>query len=176
MASKKGRTVHRKITDYFSMLLLLPLLLFYRVYINLYHLYCSKIENFALLAPLLNLWFASFHFLSHGLCLQGYICLCLTHVLNKTRFNSWYLAGTVFQVFQYLYINGQIWVTKYNAIYGSFAAIPLLLLWLQMSWTICLFGAQLSYTSQNIAHFDFDKDTKNISRRYKDFISVLVWH
>ena len=44
----------------------------------------------------------------------------------------------------YLYQRAD-WVSKYNAIYGSFAALPLLLLWLQLSWLICLFGAELSY-------------------------------
>jgi membrane protein len=84
------------------------------------------------------------------------------------------VAGTAYQAFQFLYISGQISVTKYNAIYGSFAAIPLFLLWLQISWTICLFGAELTYSSQNIKNFSFEKDTKNISRRYRDFLSILI--
>lgn len=48
------------------------------------------------------------------------------------------------------------------------------LLWMQISWTICLFGAELTYAGQNIKNFSFDKDTRNISRRYRDFISVLI--
>ena len=48
------------------------------------------------------------------------------------------------------------------------------LLWMQISWTICLFGALLNYAGQNIRNFSFDKDTRNISRRYKDFITVLI--
>jgi len=59
------------------------------------------------------------------------------------------LAGIVLAVFQQLYISGQIWVAHYNAIYGSFAAIPLLLLWLQFSWMIILVGAELSHCIQN---------------------------
>ena len=84
------------------------------------------------------------------------------------------LAGTAYQAFQFLYISGQLWVSRYNAIYGSFAALPLLLLWLQISWTICLFGAELTYAGQNISNFSFDKDTRNISRRYHDFVAVLM--
>lgn len=48
------------------------------------------------------------------------------------------------------------------------------LLWLQVSWTICLFGAELTYAGQNIRNFSFDKDARNISRRYRDFISILI--
>ena len=65
-------------------------------------------------------------------------------------------------------------MSRYNAIYGSFAALPLLLLWLQISWTICLFGAELTYAGQNIGNFSFDKDTRNISRRYHDFVAILM--
>ena len=60
------------------------------------------------------------------------------------------LAGIAMQVLQLIYIHAQIWVTGYNAIYGSFAALPLFMLWVQFSWTICLFGAQLTYTNQNL--------------------------
>lgn len=67
-----------------------------------------------------------------------------------------------------------MWVSRYNAIYGSFAALPMFLLWLQVSWTICLFGAELTYAGQNIRNFSFDKDARNISRRYRDFISILI--
>ena len=69
---------------------------------------------------------------------------------------------------------GRFWVSKYNAIYGSFAALPLLLLWLQLSWLICLFGAELSYASQNVKKFSFERDSKSISRRYKDFLTLLI--
>ena len=60
------------------------------------------------------------------------------------------LAGIAMQLLQLTYIHSQIWVTGYNAIYGSFAALPLFMLWVQISWTICLFGAQLTYTNENM--------------------------
>ena len=84
-----------------------------------------------------------------------------------------FIAGCAFQLFQFIYISGQIWVSKYNAIYGSFAALPLLLLWLQLSWLICLFGAELSYASQNVKKFSFERDSKSINRRYKDFLTLI---
>ena len=65
-------------------------------------------------------------------------------------------------------------MSKYNAIYGSFAVLPLLLMWLQLSWVICLFGAELSYASQNVKKFSFEQDSQHISRRYKDFLTLLI--
>jgi membrane protein len=85
-----------------------------------------------------------------------------------------FITGFSFQFFQVMYINGQIWVSKYNAIYGSFAALPLLLLWLQVSWLICLFGAELSYASQNVKKFSFERDSSHITHRYKDFVALLI--
>jgi membrane protein len=84
------------------------------------------------------------------------------------------VAGTALQVFQFLYLSGQIWITKYNAIYGTFAAIPLLLLWIQLSWFIILIGVELSFAAQNVGKFNFDKETRNISRRYRDFFTLLI--
>ena len=84
------------------------------------------------------------------------------------------IAGSAFQGFQYLYIGSQIWVSKYNAIYGSFAAIPMFLLWTQISWCICLYGAQLCYVAQNLRNFSFSNETQNISRRYHDFLCILI--
>jgi membrane protein len=65
-------------------------------------------------------------------------------------------------------------VTGYNAIYGSFAALPLFMLWVQISWTICLFGAELTYTSQNLEYFDYDTQTSDISHRYQIMLSSLI--
>ena len=85
-----------------------------------------------------------------------------------------FVAGTALQIFQMVYISGQLWITKYNAIYGSFAALPLLLLWLQLSWNIVLMGVELSFSLQNVRKFYFEKETKNISRRYNDFFTILI--
>jgi membrane protein len=54
------------------------------------------------------------------------------------------------QWLQLFYVHSQLWVTGYNAIYGSFAALPLFMLWVQISWTICLFGAEMTYTNQHM--------------------------
>ena len=68
------------------------------------------------------------------------------------------LAGTAFQAFQWFYINSQMSLSSYNAVYGSFAAIPFFMLFIQISWMICLFGAQLSYVHQHEAAIAAQKD------------------
>lgn len=135
----------------------------------------KSMEGFVVLAPILKFLVRTIPFvLTWFMFTALYIFIPNTRVKFKHALISGIIAGTTYQAFQFLYISGQISVTKYNAIYGSFAAIPMFLLWLQISWTICLFGAELTYAGQNIKNFNFEKDTKNISRRYRDFLSILI--
>lgn len=173
---KKARSMYRKITDYFSMFLLMPLLIVVSGGLSIFMTTTLKyIEDFVLLAPILKFMIRLIPFVLTWFMFTGlYIYMPNTKVKFKHAFISGILAGTAHQAFQFLYISGQLWVSRYNAIYGSFAALPLFLLWLQISWTICLFGAELTYAGQNIRNFSFDKDTRNISRRYRDFVSILI--
>lgn len=173
---KKARSVYRRITDYFSMLLLIPILLVLSGGLSIFMSTMLKnVDDFTLLAPLGKFLVRLIPFVLTWCMFTGlYIFMPNTKVHFRHALISGILAGTAYQAFQFLYISGQLWVSRYNAIYGSFAALPLLLLWLQISWTICLFGAELTYAGQNINSFSFDKDTRNISRRYHDFVAVLM--
>ena len=173
---KKARSMYRKITDYFSMFLLMPILIVVSGGLSIFmSTMLKQMTDFDILGPVLKFFIRLIPFVLTWFMFTGlYIFMPNTKVKFKHAFISGVLAGTAYQAFQFLYISSQLWVSRYNAIYGSFAALPMFLLWLQISWTICLFGAQLTYAGQNIRNFSFDKDTQNISRRYRDFISILI--
>lgn len=173
---KKGRSMYRKITDYSSMLLLMPILIVFSGGLSIFMSTMLKsTEDFVLLAPIGKFLIRLIPFALTWVMFTGlYIFMPNTKVKFKHALISGILAGTAYQAFQFLYISGQLWVSRYNAIYGSFAALPLFLLWLQISWTICLFGAELTYAGQNVRNFSFDKDTQNVSRRFRDFISIVI--
>lgn len=105
-----------------------------------------------------------------------YIVLPNTKVRYSSAIKSGIIAGTVFIVFQWLYVSLQMWMTSYNAIYGSFAALPLFLIWLQASWSILLLGAELSFTFQNEKRFDEERESMMISydSRRKVMIAIMV--
>lgn len=173
---KKERSLYRKVTDYFSMFLLLPILIVVSGGLSIFMSTIVKgMQDFVVLAPVLKLLVRSIPFVLTWLMFTGlYIFIPNTKVRFSHAFVSGVIAGSAYQAFQYLYIGSQIWVSNYNAIYGSFAAIPMFLLWLQISWAICLFGAEYTYARQNIRNYNFEKDTENISRRYRDFVCILI--
>ena len=173
---KKMRSWHRMITDYFSMLLITPILLVLSGGVSVFmSTMLEQMTDYELLTPIFKFLIGLIPFAITWFMFTGlYVFMPNTTVKFKYAFLSGVLAGSAYQAFQYLYITSQLFVSKYNAIYGTFAALPLFLLWMQISWTICLFGALLTYACQNIQNFSFDKDTRNISRRYKDFMTVLI--
>ena len=174
---KKSRSWHRKISDYLALFVILPammtissgLSLFLSTFKN------SFLDEYLFLTPVAD---ALLNFAPYVITVLLFTVLYMLVPNTKVRFSNalaaGFITGCAFQIFQFVYISGQIWVSKYNAIYGSFAALPLLLLWLQLSWLLCLFGAEVAYASQNVKKFSFDRDSKNISRRYKDFLTVLI--
>ncbi len=85
-------------------------------------------------------------------------------------------AGTLFQLFQWGYVSFQIGVTRYNTIYGSFAALPLFLVWLQISWLIVLFGGELLFSIQNVRDYKSAPDVSNVSSRLQKVVMLLVVH
>ena len=148
----RGRSIGRKVTDYSAMILLIP---FFFVLVNalniisypqnntlkiIYILYpfSPRLLNIVPLVVIIFIFTALYKFLPN------------TKVKFLNALIAGALAGAAFQFFQMLYLSGQLWITRYNAIYGTFAAIPLMLLWLQMSWFIVLIGAEISYAAQNV--------------------------
>ena len=176
---QKSRPWYRKISDYLALFLVLPVLMTASSGLSIFMstLQNSFLGQYLFFTPLMELFLHIAPYIITTLAFTGlYVSLPNTKVRFVNGLVAGFIAGCAFQLFQFIYINisGQIWVSKYNAIYGSFAALPLLLLWLQLSWLICLFGAELSYASQNVKKFSFERDSKSISRRYKDFLTLLI--
>jgi membrane protein len=86
------------------------------------------------------------------------------------------IAGTILQVIQWLYIDLQFGITKLSAIYGSFAAIPLFIIWLQSSWIVVLLGAEISFANQNVSRYEFESEALNISNYQKRALMLLILH
>ncbi|MEA5129477.1 MAG: YihY/virulence factor BrkB family protein [Proteiniphilum sp.] len=172
----KGRGIGRKVTDYTAMVLFMPV---FFILVNALNI-LSYPQN-----DTLKIIYILYPFIPRLLDIVPFVVIILlftslykflphTKVKFMNALIAGIVAGTAFQFFQMLYLSGQMWITRYNAIYGTFAAIPLMLLWIQMSWFIVLIGAEVSYAAQNVRKFSFEKETRNISRRYRDFFTLMI--
>ncbi|WP_302605569.1 YihY/virulence factor BrkB family protein [uncultured Alistipes sp.] len=105
-----------------------------------------------------------------------YTAIPNTKVRFRSALTAGVVAGTLFMLFQWGYVYLQRWMTSYNAIYGSFAALPLFLIWMQTSWQILLFGGELSFAYQNVARFAVERESLRISydRRRRAMLAVMV--
>lgn len=172
---KKSRSMTKKIIDYFSIILIFPVFLILSSGISIFLATSFKeIQDYIILSSLLKFLIKMIPYCITWAMFTGlYVYMPNTKVRFKYAFISGIITGSAYQLFLMLYINSQLFVSNYNAVYGSFAALPLLLVWLQLSWTICLIGVEITYLGQNVQNFDFEEDTRNISRRYSDFVCIL---
>ena len=86
-----------------------------------------------------------------------YMFMPATPVKFKHAFVAAMIAGTVYQIIQWFYIRFQIGMSSYSAIYGTLAALPLLLVWLLLSWSVVLWGTELCYIFRN-RHFMYKNE------------------
>src|SRR5574344_1238636 len=145
----QNRKIYYRVGGLLLMMVLFPIFLFVSGVVSIYMNTTLSSLNIFLNPVWNNILELLPSFINVILLLMLYLVMPKTKVRFVPAFIGALLAGIVLAVFQQLYISGQIWVAHYNAIYGSFAAIPLLLLWLQFSWMIILVGAELSHCIQN---------------------------
>lgn len=173
---KSNRPMARKVIDYTAIMFLLPILMVCSSGISLL-MSTTIVDNphFKIFSPAVKVLLDLAPFFLTWLSFTGmYMLFPNTKVKFKHALYCGTLAGTAFQILQYLFVSGQIYVSKYNAIYGSFAFLPLLLIWLQLVWSITLAGAVLCYSSQNIFQFNFSNDINAMSLDYKRKIAVVI--
>ena len=173
---KQGRSIWRKLTDYSAIVLILPILMICSSGILVFM--SSTIEAilpYGFLSPVIKLLLDFASLVLVWLFFTGtYMLIPNTKVKFKNAFIAGIMAGTAYSILQWLFLSGQIYVTRYNAIYGSFAFLPLLLIWLQFVWLITLAGAVLCFSSQNIFEFSFTNEVNRISANYKWRLTLAV--
>ena len=173
---KKPRSIFRTFTDYLAMFLLFPIVIVVTSGLTIFlTAIANEMPNFLLLGSFVRFLIDLIPYvLMSSMFIGLYMFMPNTHVKFSSAIVPGILAGFAMQALQIVYIHAQILLSSYNVIYGSFAALPLFMLWLQISWTICLFGAELCYTNQNLDYYDYDAHTGEISHRYKMMLSALL--
>jgi len=178
---RKARGFFRKFSDYLAITLVAPFLIILSSSLTVFissnvSTLISDVEVLSFIQPVIT---GSLDFLPFVIVWLVFTLLYMVMPNTKVKFVpaliAGVIAGSAFQLFQEGYIAFQVYVTSYNAIYGSFAALPFFIIWLQISWILILFGAELAFAHQNIKNFEFESGSKDVSDFQKMLLHVMVF-
>ncbi|MDX9835006.1 MAG: YihY/virulence factor BrkB family protein [Desulfobulbus sp.] len=176
--TRRGRSFFRKVMDYLALLILLPLSI--NIALAAEAIVASRqiMEHLGLILP--SAWLATLlikliPFVFVVLTLM-FLYVFFPHVKVQTRaaFAGALFAAVFWFIVQKIYIVLQIGVANYNAIYGSFASIPLMLIWLHIGWTFILLGAMLAHAVQHHRHYRGPSPPQSPQRRLQTAIDIVL--
>jgi len=179
---KKARSLGRKMVDYLFVMLVCPLLFIISSASTI--VVASRIKDLiggiSLLSSVGPLIIFTLNLLPYclvwALFTVVYIFMPNTRVHFRSALLGGVIAGTLYQVIHWIYISFQIGVARNNAVYGSFAALPLFLIWLQVSWLVLLFGSEISFSHQNLETYEFEPDSLKVSHSFKRLLGLRIVH
>ena len=109
-----------------------------------------------------------------GIFIFFYMFLPRTKVFFSSALVGGIVGCVLYWIMQYSYVHFQMGVSRYGAIYGSFAALPLFLVWLQLTWLIILYGSEICFSWQNVKGFEYYSVCKDMSYLAKQEITLLI--
>ena len=177
---RQSRPWYRKFTDYLTIMLIGPVILILSSSITVF--VGIELSDFISKAPILDFFKPVVSFLVKFIpYILTWFALTLLFIImpnTKVKFKPAFIAGiivgTILQLLQWLYIDVQFGISKLSAIYGSFAAIPLFIIWVQGSWTMVLIGAELSFANQNLSRYEFESDSLNVNHFQKKALVLMI--
>lgn len=178
----KGRPFTRKLSDYLSFMLLAPVLLILSGSITiflktkivwLHTVIALPAFGEGLLLGLLNY---SPLLLMVGLFSMTFIFMPNHKISHAAGIIAGVVTGILYHLIQWLYLSLQIGVSSYNAIYGSFAALPLFVIWVQIGWMIVLFGCEVAFYIQNYESYRHNYKYSELSLALRKIIALQITH
>ncbi|MBN1116695.1 MAG: YihY family inner membrane protein [Bacteroidales bacterium] len=171
---KKSRVMSRKMSDYISLVVVAPVLIVASSSVTVV-IGDHVGSRFEYLGPLLGLITTFLPLILVWLVFTLlYIIMPNTKVHISSAIMGGIIGGAMFQLFQWVYVTFQKQLFNYGEVYGSFAALPLFLIWLQLSWLIVLFGAEIAFANQNVGHYESESESINISHHLKRLVSLII--
>lgn len=176
------RVWYRKITDYLAIIIMVPVIFIASSSVTVLantrlNELLSQSEMLEVLKPVVSFLVQLIPFIL--LCIlstAAFLVMPNTRVKIRPAIIAGLITGIALQVLQILYVQSQMGISKLGTLYGSFAAVPLLMIWAQVTWVALLMGAQLAYYMQNITRYEFEFDVQTVSPKQKKRLSLLVMH
>jgi membrane protein len=174
----KGRSVVRRLSDYISILIIAPILMFTAIGLNASLMSNTFVQKLISMEPLGTAVY-------YGGKLIPYIVVSIAHTFiymiipnTKVRLGSALLggvvAGVMWQTTGWAFASFVASSTRYPAIYSSFAVIILFMIWLYLNWLILLIGAEISFCYQNLRFLTLRKEAFHLSSRMREKLSLLI--
>jgi membrane protein len=179
---RNPRPWYRKFTDYLTIMLIAPVLVILSGSLTFF--IKTKLEDYISASSILDSfkWIIGFlvritpYFLSWLSLTLLFIIMPNTKVKFRSALVAGIVAGTFIQLLQWFYVDLQFEISKLSTIYGSFAAIPLFIVWLQGSWIIVLIGAEISFANQNVSRYEYESEALHISNYEKRALTIMIMH
>ncbi|NOR68101.1 MAG: YihY family inner membrane protein [Methylomarinum sp.] len=179
---KENRPLARKLSDYMSLMMLAPVLLIMSssmtVFVKTKITWLVEIIHLPELGTKLVIYAMSFSPVVIMALLFSFVFLFMPN--QKINIKAGVIAGVVtgvmYHLVQWAYLTLQLGASSYNAIYGSFAALPLFIIWLQLVWVVVLLGCEISFYVQNFDSFKHNDKFFNLSNALKKNIALQVCH
>jgi membrane protein len=179
---RNPRPWYRKFTDYLTIMLIAPVLVILSGSLTFF--IKTKLEDYISASSILDSfkWIIGFlvritpYFLSWLSLTLLFIIMPNTKVKFRSALIAGIVAGTFIQLLQWFYLDLQFEISKLSTIYGSFAAIPLFIVWLQGSWIIVLIGAEISFANQNVSRYEYESEALHISNYEKRALTIMIMH
>lgn len=177
---KQSRHIFRKLGHYLAIVIIIPLLFM-----------VITASNTILVTNMSNLGIMNVKIIKHMMenlpLILPYFITCFafigiykfmpnTNVNFPAAFFGGIIGGTIWQFLEWVYINFQIGVARYNAIYGAFASFPVFLMWIYVSWMALLFGAEVSFAYQNEKNYIEGKTSENTAFALKEKIALGIMY
>ena len=175
---RRRRSIARKMSDYIAVMIIGPIV--WLIFFTVGDQVETALDNLVrgtFLWPLLTGIKALIPFVTASLILSlVYAVIPNTKVNYSAAIKGGMIAGIALVFVQVFYSGGQSALSRYNAVYGGFAAVPLLFIWLNVCWQIIMFGAELSFGYQNVDRYRYERQADKVSYDYRRKIILLVMH
>jgi membrane protein len=173
---KKTRSFGRRMTNYVMTLLLVPVLVVVTSGISIF------LNSTGVLAPVLQaiepIRKFMLRFIPFVVTSAVFTWIFIAIPNTKVKFSSAIIPGIImgllYQVVQSFSMFLVVLFTRMSIVYGAFSAIPLVLIWLNITCWLLLIGSELAFAIQNNEHFAYERDIETMSRRYKDYVMLYL--
>ena len=167
----KNRSLLRQIANYTSVLVLVPVLIGLAGALKAQVAITRKVLDVDVNAWAQNLASFGILWLVIGFL---YVFVPNTRVRLRSAFTSSLLTTLVFLGWMRMFTVMQTGVVNYNRIYGAFAAVPVFMLWMYVTWVILLLGAEFTFALQNSDTYQLESAADTASMRSRILVALMV--